>query len=104
MVVSKTLKSVKMGKPITATNKRKTKSPSSLTVQKKRVTADDLKWKSVKTSHLPGMDEGGGMMMLEELDGVGVEWEEGDGGRKKARFVVSARSHSFLFLLLLRLF
>jgi hypothetical protein len=29
------------------------------------------------------------MMMLEELEGVGVEWEEDDKGRKVARFVVS---------------
>jgi ATP-dependent RNA helicase DDX24/MAK5 len=35
------------------------------------------------------MDAGGGMMMLEELDGVGIEWEQQDDGRKVARFVVS---------------
>jgi hypothetical protein len=29
------------------------------------------------------------MMMLEELDDVDVEWEEDEGGRKVARFVVS---------------
>lgn len=28
-------------------------------------------------------------MMLEELDDVGVEWEEGLNGQKTARFVVS---------------
>ena len=57
--------------------------------KRKRVSQDSLRWKSVKTTHLPGMDDGGGMMMLEELEGVGVEWEEGEGGRKTARFVVS---------------
>ena len=30
------------------------------------------------------------MMMLEELDDVGVEWEQDAGGRKVARFVVSS--------------
>jgi hypothetical protein len=30
--------------------------------------------------------------MLEELEGVGVEWEEDDKGRKVARFVVSNSS------------
>lgn len=56
---------------------------------KKRVRSDQLKWKEVRTSNLPGMDAGGGMMMLEELDGVGIEWEQQDDGRKVARFVVS---------------
>lgn len=57
--------------------------------KKKRIRSDQLKWKEVKTSSLPGMDAGGGMMMLEELDGVGIEWEQQEDGRKVARFVVS---------------
>lgn len=57
--------------------------------RKKRIRSDQLKWKEVKTSSLPGMDAGGGMMMLEELDGVGIEWEQQEDGRKVARFVVS---------------
>lgn len=59
---------------------------------KKRLRSDQLPWKEVKTSTLPGLDAGGGMMMLEELDGVGVEWEEQEDGRKVARFVVSSSS------------
>lgn len=54
-----------------------------------RVSADSLKWKSVRTQPFAGMDEGGGMMMFEELDGVGVEWEEDINGSKTAKFVVS---------------
>ena len=48
-----------------------------------------LKWRSIKTSVFAGMDEGGGMMMLEELDDVDVDWQEDEEGRKVARFVVS---------------
>lgn len=64
--------------------------------KKKRLRADQLKWKEVKTSALPAMDAGGGMMMLEELDGVGIEWEQQEDGRKVARFVVSVFRHSWL--------
>ncbi|OWZ74759.1 ATP-dependent RNA helicase MAK5 [Cryptococcus neoformans Bt85] len=54
---------------------------------KKYVAADSLTWKPVKTSSFSGIDGGGGMMMLEELEDVGIEWEEADGGRKVAKFV-----------------
>lgn len=54
---------------------------------KKYVAADSLTWKPVKTSSFSGIDGGGGMMMLEELEDVGIEWEEADGGRKIAKFV-----------------
>jgi ATP-dependent RNA helicase DDX24/MAK5 len=70
----------------------KKKSKKSLSKEerpKKRLRADQLQWREVKTSSLPGMDAGGGMMMLEELDGVGVEWEEGVDGGRTAKFVVS---------------
>lgn len=67
-----------------STSSQKVKSKSS----RARVHADALKWKSVKTASFGGMDEGGGMMMLEELDGVGIEWEEDQNGSKVARFVV----------------
>ena len=50
--------------------------------------SDNLKWKAVKAAPVGGFDEGGGMMMLEELDDVGVEWEEGLNGQKTARFIV----------------
>lgn len=56
---------------------------------KERLAADSLQWKAVKnTASFAGIDEGGGMMMLEELDDVGVEWTE-EGGAKIAKFVVS---------------
>ncbi|WVF66002.1 hypothetical protein IAT40_000740 [Kwoniella sp. CBS 6097] len=67
-------------------------SSSSLTSKPKsraRLAAESLKWKPVHTSSFSGVDGGGGMMMLEELDDVGIEWEEDDGGRKVARFVAS---------------
>ncbi|KAK4688530.1 ATP-dependent RNA helicase DDX24/MAK5, partial [Tremellales sp. Uapishka_1] len=66
---------------------KKRKSTVSKATKRSRLTADSLQWKTVKTSTLPGMDDGGGMMMLEELDGVGVEWEEGEGGSKLARYI-----------------
>lgn len=53
-----------------------------------RLTTESLQWRSVKASAFPGMDEGGGMMMLEELDDVDIEWEEDKEGRKVARFIV----------------
>lgn len=54
-----------------------------------RVTQDALRWKPVTTKGvLGGLDDTGGMMMLEELDGVDVEWEEGIGGSKTAKFMV----------------
>lgn len=52
------------------------------------VASDSLKWKPVKTAPVAGFDEGGGMMMLEELDDVDVEWEEGMNGQKVAKFIV----------------
>ena len=50
---------------------------------------DGLGWRPVNTSSFAGMDDGGGMMMFEELDGVDVAWDEDQSGRKVARFVVS---------------
>lgn len=55
--------------------------------------SDNLKWKAVKAAPVGGFDEGGGMMMLEELDDVGVEWEEGMNGQKTARFIVRPPAH-----------
>ncbi|CAD6585850.1 MAG: ATP-dependent RNA helicase [Tremellales sp. Tagirdzhanova-0007] len=52
-----------------------------------RLSGEDLPWQPVKASSFPGMDEGGGMMMLEELDNVDVAWDEDELGRKVARFV-----------------
>ncbi|WWC66623.1 uncharacterized protein I206_100526 [Kwoniella pini CBS 10737] len=72
--------------------KRKFKSPSSKPISsnvkpRARLAANELKWKTVNTPSFSGIDGGGGMMMLEELDDVDIEWEEGEGGRKVARFV-----------------
>jgi ATP-dependent RNA helicase DDX24/MAK5 len=47
-----------------------------------------LKWKPVKTGPVAGFDDGGGMMMFEELEGVDVQWEEGLNGQKTAKFLV----------------
>jgi ATP-dependent RNA helicase DDX24/MAK5 len=55
------------------------------------IPSDTLKWKAVKTAPVAGFDEGGGMMMLEELEGVDIEWEEGLNGQKVARFQVCWR-------------
>jgi hypothetical protein len=52
------------------------------------IPSDTLKWKPVKTAPVAGFDEGGGMMMLEELEGVDVQWEEGINGQKVAHFKV----------------
>ena len=60
--------------------------------ERKRLKADSLAWKPVNTSNIVGIDDGGGMMMLEELDDVGVEWEENETGTKVARFVVRLAS------------
>ncbi|WWD16361.1 hypothetical protein CI109_100787 [Kwoniella shandongensis] len=54
-----------------------------------RLSANSLQWKPVKTSSFSGIDGGGGMMMLEELDFVGIEWDEDEGGRKTARFIAA---------------
>lgn len=54
----------------------------------RRLAASQLKWKPVNTSTVSAMDGGGGMLMLEELEGVGVEWVE-EGGGRRATFVVS---------------
>jgi ATP-dependent RNA helicase DDX24/MAK5 len=60
---------------------------SKVAAPRERLAANSLKWKSVKnTASFAGIDEGGGMMMLEELDDVGVEWQE-ESGAKIARFV-----------------
>ncbi len=77
--------------------KRRTRDSSSSSAQKAkngaqlrrtRLPAETLRWKPIKATGFPGMDGGGGMMMLEELDDVDVEWEEDEEGRKVARFVV----------------
>jgi ATP-dependent RNA helicase DDX24/MAK5 len=65
----------------TATDEPKTK--------KERLTAESLKWRTINPGSFSGFDDGGGMMMLEELDDVAVEWETAEGGMKVARFVVS---------------
>lgn len=52
-----------------------------------KVKADDLDWHKVSTDHVEGgtfNGDEGGMLMLEEVDGVDVEWEEDEAGRKKA--------------------
>jgi hypothetical protein len=48
------------------------------------IPSDSLKW----TGPVAGFDDGGGMMMFEELEGVDVQWEEGLNGQKTAKFLV----------------
>ncbi|WVR03687.1 hypothetical protein IAU60_000682 [Kwoniella sp. DSM 27419] len=71
--------------------KRKQKSSSTAVVPRSRarLTQDELRWKPVHISSFAGIDGGGGMMMLEELDDVGIEWEEDQSGRKTAKFVAA---------------
>lgn len=57
-----------------------------------RLSTSELKWRTVPTSSISALDDGGGMMMLEELDDVGVEWDDDGRGAKVARFVVSLLS------------
>ncbi|BEI79786.1 hypothetical protein CcaverHIS002_0103150 [Cutaneotrichosporon cavernicola] len=61
---------------------------------KKRLRADELRWTTVNTSTLPGMDAGGGMMMLEEIEGVAVEWEDDAKGGRTAKFVTREKGKS----------
>jgi hypothetical protein len=62
-----------------------------------RVAQDSLRWNPVSTNGvMGGLDDTGGMMMLEELDGVDVEWETGVGGSKTARFMVSGELYGWL--------
>ncbi|KAK8861716.1 ATP-dependent RNA helicase MAK5 [Kwoniella newhampshirensis] len=61
---------------------------------KVRLSANTLKWKPVKTSSFSGIDGGGGMMMLEELEDVGIEWDEDEGGRKTAKFIAAESKRS----------
>lgn len=77
-------------------NKRARIAPSTSTsdepkTKKERLTAESLKWRTINPGSFSGFDDGGGMMMLEELDDVAVEWETSAGGMKVARFVVSTR-------------
>ncbi|KAI9632805.1 P-loop containing nucleoside triphosphate hydrolase protein [Dioszegia hungarica] len=57
--------------------------------KKDRLTAESLQWRTLNPASFSGFDDGGGMMMLEELDDVGVEWETAEGGMKVARFVAA---------------
>ncbi len=52
-----------------------------------RIEASKLQWRALPTEGAM-LDEGGGMMMLEEADGVDVHWEEDAAGRKTAVLVV----------------
>ena len=78
----------KTAQPTSDAEPSHTATPTAGVREKKRIKTDSLAWKPVNTSNIVGIDEGGGMMMLEELEDVGVEWEEGETGTKVARFVV----------------
>ncbi|WWD09175.1 hypothetical protein V865_007297 [Kwoniella europaea PYCC6329] len=71
-------------------NSKSSHSSSSVKTQPRaRLAPNELKWKTVNTSSFSGIDGGGGMMMLEELDDVDIEWDEGEGGSRVARFVAT---------------
>ena len=79
----------------------KTKSSSSVRRSPKQIKRsaarhglpmDGLEWKTVKLGSMAGLDEGGGMMMLEELDGVDVQWQEDEEGRRVASLIVRHQS------------
>lgn len=46
-----------------------------------RLTVDGLPWKVVSRPSAAGIDEAGGMLMLEEVEGVEVSYEETPNGR-----------------------
>ncbi len=50
-------------------------------VEKHDETIEDLEWKEVTRPSAAGIDEAGGMLMLEEVEDVEVIWEETSHGR-----------------------
>jgi hypothetical protein len=65
---------------------------SASTSKSSKVRAEELDWKKLSTDNYEGgtfdADEGG-MLLLEEVDGVDIQWEEDETGRKKAVLMVS---------------
>lgn len=56
-----------------------------------KIRAEELDWKKLSVdSYEGGTFDGdeGGMLLLEEVDGVDVQWEEDEAGRKKAVLMV----------------
>ncbi|WVO14692.1 hypothetical protein L204_102330 [Cryptococcus depauperatus] len=86
----KNIKRRKDAEPSTSTKLVKSSEPK---LSSKYISADTLSWKPIKTSSFLGIDAGGGMMMLEELEDVGIEWDEQDDGRKIAKFVEIKRKN-----------
>lgn len=50
-------------------------------VAKKHLALDELAWKVVERPSAAGIDEEGGMLMLEEVDDVEVYYEETENGK-----------------------
>jgi hypothetical protein len=67
-------------------------SSSNAATKASKVRAEELDWKKLSTdSYEGGTFDGdeGGMLLLEEVDGVDIQWEEDEAGRKKAVLLVS---------------
>ena len=81
---------VKMSQPAQGEPSRKMRKEESKKRKRSGLESgkEELKWRPIKVSGIAGVDAGGGMMMLEELDDVEVEWEEGEQGRRMAKLVV----------------
>jgi ATP-dependent RNA helicase DDX24/MAK5 len=75
---------------MTAASKRKNVSPTSH-LSKKRKTAhvspDSLSWRPVACAHTAGIEFDEGLLELEEVEGVQVEYEQTANGRV-AKFLV----------------
>ncbi|KAL7420114.1 ATP-dependent RNA helicase [Cryptotrichosporon argae] len=81
---------IKTSRSVSGKTAKRGMAPPVAASKKRNVDAGELRWRAVPTSGV-GMDEGGGMLELEELDGVGIEWEE-VAGRKVARFVADEQA------------
>ena len=66
--------------------KRKRRAPADKSVKKRRKSADaaldDLDWRVVFRPSEAGVHEEGGMLLLEEVEGVNVVYEDTDAGKR----------------------
>jgi len=81
-------------KTSTASSSKSQKASTSSAAASKasKVRAEELDWKKLSTdSYEGGTFDGdeGGMLLLEEVDGVDIQWEEDQAGNKKAVLLVS---------------
>ena len=82
--------------PAGGSNGKTAASSSTPRAKANKVRAEELDWKKLSTdSYEGGTFDGdeGGMLLLEEVDGVDVQWEEDEAGRKKAILMVCTCEH-----------